>query len=286
MKSVYKNIVIIGYGKIAIKILEYVNDFSKDMGYQLLFIEHEKQLISVMQQVCADAEVAYERIVENKKLEDRLVSIADKTLIISANNNYIFPQSVLNNEKLVIINFHNALLPNYPGRNAPSWAMYNGEKETGITWHFVNNEIDAGNIIAQSSCVIGENDKAYQLTKRLMDLSYDCFCNFFEDLITNNVTGIAQKKQAYRKIYLSKDIPGNGRFDIEKDTGEYIYRLLRSTDYGVGGIFPTIKTFYDGRTVEILKYNVMPADDIQEAGYIYLKIDSMRKLRLKYKEIE
>ena len=286
MKSVYKNIVIIGYGKIAIKILEYVNDFSKDMGYQLLFIEHEKQLISVMQQVCADAEVAYERIVENKKLEERLVSIADKTLIISANNNYIFPQSVLNNEKLVIINFHNALLPNYPGRNAPSWAMYNGEKETGITWHFVNNEIDAGNIIAQSSCVIGENDKAYQLTKRLMDLSYDCFCNFFEDLITNNVTGIAQKKQAYRKIYLSKDIPGNGRFDIEKDTGEYIYRLLRSTDYGVGGIFPTIKTFYDGRTVEILKYNVMPADDIQEAGYIYLKIDSMRKLRLKYKEIE
>ncbi|MCB0473365.1 MAG: hypothetical protein KDC56_09940 [Flavobacteriaceae bacterium] len=51
--------------------------------------------------------------------------------------------------RIGVLNRHNALLPKNRGRLTPFWVLYNGDKETGVSIHFVEEGIDSGDIIVQ-----------------------------------------------------------------------------------------------------------------------------------------
>ncbi|MEH2956721.1 formyltransferase family protein [Candidatus Merdisoma sp. JLR.KK006] len=128
-----------------------------------------------------------------------------------------------------IVNFHNALLPKFPGRNAPSWAIFENEQETGITWHYVTKQVDAGDIIIQKKCRITADVRAYELTEKLMQLAFEAFKEKFAEIIEDRAAARKQLLTGKRKIYKSSDIPGMCRFGME-DSPEYIYRLLRAEE--------------------------------------------------------
>ena len=130
-------------------------------------------------------------------------------------------------ENITIINFHNALLPNYPGRNAPSWVIYRGEAQTGITWHYVTAGVDEGNIIIQKTCEIGPDTKAYELAEKLMDLACEGYFACFDAVLEEGVEAKAQELLPERKLYRSTQMPGDGFLDLGEEP-EKIYRLLRS----------------------------------------------------------
>ena len=66
-----------------------------------------------------------------------------------------------------IINVHPSLLPKYKGLNAVEQAIESGDKVTGCTVHYVNEELDGGEIIKQAEVPILETDTVEQLTKRI-----------------------------------------------------------------------------------------------------------------------
>lgn len=47
------------------------------------------------------------------------------------------------------INLHGSLLPRYRGRCPVNWVLVNGEKETGVTLHYMTPKPDDGDIIGQ-----------------------------------------------------------------------------------------------------------------------------------------
>ena len=71
-----------------------------------------------------------------------------------------------------IINVHPSLLPKYMGMHAVEQAMESGDKETGCTVHYVNEELDGGQIIKQASVPIFETDTVKELTKRIQREEY------------------------------------------------------------------------------------------------------------------
>tara|TARA_B000000532_G_scaffold6737_1_gene5122 strand:- start:65 stop:595 length:531 start_codon:yes stop_codon:yes gene_type:complete len=71
-----------------------------------------------------------------------------------------------------IINVHPSLLPKYKGLHAVEQAMRSGDKETGCTVHYVNSELDGGEIIKQARVPIFENDTVRELTKRIQREEY------------------------------------------------------------------------------------------------------------------
>ncbi len=76
-----------------------------------------------------------------------------------------------------IINLHPSLLPNYGGkgmhgRHVHDAVLANGEDESGITIHFVNEEFDKGRIIAQFHCSIDPSDKVEDLEKKIRYLEH------------------------------------------------------------------------------------------------------------------
>jgi phosphoribosylglycinamide formyltransferase-1 len=72
-----------------------------------------------------------------------------------------------------IINLHPALLPAFPGTRSISDAVRHGVKVTGVTVHFVGEEVDSGPIIAQEPVRVEEGDTAESLAARIHAVEHE-----------------------------------------------------------------------------------------------------------------
>ena len=71
-----------------------------------------------------------------------------------------------------IINVHPSLLPKYKGLHAVEQAMESGDLTTGCTVHYVNEELDGGEVILQGEVPILPNDSVETLTKAIQRKEY------------------------------------------------------------------------------------------------------------------
>ena len=71
-----------------------------------------------------------------------------------------------------MINVHPSLLPKYKGLHAIEQAMEAGEKYAGCTVHYVNEELDGGEIILQKEVPILPHDNIKSLTKAIQRMEY------------------------------------------------------------------------------------------------------------------
>lgn len=284
-KCRFEKIFIIGSGKIAFSVLKYVISLEAIWGFEVIYMQHEEERFSMISKLCEDNGISMFHSPGEEDITSYFERITQKSLIVSAGNYYLFPKRIVEKCNLTIINFHYALLPRYKGRNAPSWAIYNGEKESGATWHYVTSDIDAGNIIWQGKCCITEDMKAYQLIKTIMELAQDGIEQFLPLLLEREIIGYRQEATG-EKVLKSKDIPGDGRFELTA-SGKSIYRLLRSLDFGGMKLLGSVETtLWNGAVVEIVKYKRVSHEKISiEMGYsnrIVIDYDNESKLILKY----
>ncbi len=74
-----------------------------------------------------------------------------------------------------IINIHPSLLPAFPGRHAVEDAIAHGAKITGVTVHFVDEQVDHGPIIAQRAVPIAPDDDRDSLHARIQDVEHELY---------------------------------------------------------------------------------------------------------------
>lgn len=163
---------------------------------------------------------------------EELARIREPALIFSIINRFLFPENVVKNPYLKLVNLHHALLPKHPGRNAEAWAIFDGDLIAGITWHIITEKIDAGNIILQEKTKINETMTSLQLFRKMNDLALKSFPHILDVCICENAKGYVQPTDCTSKIHLAKEKPGNGYLNIDWDI-DTIYRFLRSMDYGI-----------------------------------------------------
>ena len=87
-----------------------------------------------------------------------------------------------------IINIHPALLPAYGGKGMYGHHVHEaviaaGEKESGITIHYVNDHYDQGAIIFQAKCPVLPTDTPDDLAARVHELEYRYFPQIIEETI-------------------------------------------------------------------------------------------------------
>lgn len=95
------------------------------------------------------------------------------------------PQNLLDAYPNRIINIHPALLPKYGGKgmygdNVHKAVVAAGEKESGITIHYVNENYDEGNIIFQAKCTVSPSDTYEDVAKKVHELEYIHFPEVIE----------------------------------------------------------------------------------------------------------
>lgn len=114
---------------------------------------------------------------------------AEKTdLIVLAGFLLKVPENLVKAFPQRIINIHPALLPKYGGkgmygRHVHEAVITNGEKESGITIHYVNEHYDEGNIIFQAKCLISGQDTAADVAQKVHELEYQYYPSVVEKVL-------------------------------------------------------------------------------------------------------
>ena len=81
-----------------------------------------------------------------------------------------------------IVNVHPSLLPSFPGAHAVEDALAAGVKVTGVSIHFVTEEVDAGPVIIQQAVAVEAGDDAASLHARIQAAEHELYPQVVEAL--------------------------------------------------------------------------------------------------------
>jgi methionyl-tRNA formyltransferase len=140
-------------------------------------------------------------------------------MLVSMSYDQIFDNRIINICKIPPINCHAGKLPKYRGRNVINWAIIKGEKEIGITVHFINKKIDKGNIILQKIIKISNNDNYNSILKKCYVECPKLLIRSLNKLLINKkFKGIPQSKYG-KGFYCKKRVAGDEliNWNVETD---------------------------------------------------------------------
>jgi methionyl-tRNA formyltransferase len=131
----------------------------------------------------------------------------------------MLPEAVWNMPAKGTFNLHASLLPQYRGAAPINWAVINKESTSGVTTFFIDDKIDTGAIIKQSSCPIDEGETAGSLYIKLMNLGAILTVETVNDIAQGVVTTASQKEHK-----ILKDAPklnsGNTTIDFNQSADD------------------------------------------------------------------
>jgi len=120
-------------------------------------------------------------------------------LLVVAAYGQILSRDVLSATPRGGINVHASLLPKYRGAAPIAWAIYHGEKESGVTIIRMSTALDAGDMLAQEAVAIGPDETAGELEARLGPLGARLAMRTIEQLETGTTHGLTQDKSLVTK---------------------------------------------------------------------------------------
>lgn len=159
------------------------------------------------------------------------------------------------------INLHASLLPKYRGAAPIQWAIARGERETGVTTMFINEKMDAGDIIAQDRELILPDDTSTSLGARLAGRGAKLLMETIE-MIRRGVAPRAKQNEALA-TYAPRLKKNAGLLDWTSPAGELSNRIRGFQPWP--GCFFALK---DKTTVRVLRARV-EADGGRKPGIVF-----------------
>jgi methionyl-tRNA formyltransferase len=213
------NVILCGYNWIGCKILELLIE----RQYNLYVFTHESPYyVNDLIKYCSKKDVEY--TIEKISIKNLPFK---PDVVVSAYYQYIISSDIIDACGHKIFNLHPSLLPLYKGCSSLTWAMINGEKTVGYTYHYITKEIDCGNIIYQQELALEDFDTQVTLYHRVMFEAFKSFYLVF-DLVLNGVIGNAQ--DALSNNYNKRGCPFNGVINENWDESK-IERFIRAMIY-------------------------------------------------------
>lgn len=86
-----------------------------------------------------------------------------------------------------ILNIHPSLLPAFPGARAVEAALDRRVKVTGVTVHFVDEQVDHGPIIEQAAVLVEPTDTIATLHERIQRVEHELYPSVVRDFVSGNL---------------------------------------------------------------------------------------------------
>ena len=148
---------------------------------------------------------------------DYLRSLAPQAMVV-VGYGQIIPQSIIDIPPLGILNVHASLLPKYRGAGPIQWAIVNGEAVTGVTIMRIDAGLDTGPMLLKVETVIGADETALDLGRRLSLMGADLLVEALDALAAGRVVPQSQDNaQATYAPMLKKE---DGRIDWSRSASQ------------------------------------------------------------------
>jgi non-ribosomal peptide synthetase component F/methionyl-tRNA formyltransferase len=162
----------------------------------------------------------------------RLLSDESCDYLFSVVNYRVLPEHILRLPKRGAINFHDGPLPGYAGMHVTTWAIANGEREHGISWHWMVKEIDGGGVLAEERFPIRPDDTATSLNTKCFEAGFEAFRSLLTDLEQGTAASRQQVEQVPGGYYGLRKRPEHmSTLDWSRPAQE-LHALARGLDFG------------------------------------------------------
>jgi len=212
-------ILFLGNHTVGVRVLKTLHQHSCLYGVVAHPDDHEDG--TVYQSVYEQAKALRVPVIRAMPKDQEFLSFLHKiapNLIWVTDYRYLLPKEIFSIPKYGAINLHPSLLPHYRGRASLNWALIHGEKEVGLTAHFIEEGVDTGDIVTQIVLPIEENDYIGDVLDKMYPL--------YEAITTNVVQlfgkgNVARERQDTSKgsIYPARK-PKDGLIDVSKNAYE------------------------------------------------------------------
>ncbi|NWF93244.1 MAG: bifunctional UDP-4-amino-4-deoxy-L-arabinose formyltransferase/UDP-glucuronic acid oxidase ArnA [Syntrophaceae bacterium] len=171
----------------------------------------------------------------------------------------IIQPEILDIPKAGCLNLHGSLLPKYRGRAPINWVLVNGEKETGVTLHYMTPRPDDGDIVAQERIAISDDDTALTLHRKVAWTAE----RLLDEILPRIKNGTAPRipQDHSQATYFGGRRPKDGEIDWFKKARE-IRNLVRAVTKPFPGAFSFIGErkclFWEVREVGLEAMNHLP----------------------------
>ena len=164
---------------------------------------------------------------------------------------------------------HDSLLPEYRGFAPLTWAIINGQKETGVTLFYLDERMDGGDIVSQKRVPLGPNETGGEIYEKVCQATVDVVCEQYPLLEKGKEE---RKKQDYSSgSFCCSRTPEDGRIDWAT-SGEKVYNLIRA----ITDPYPGAYSYYEGKKLVIWKAKPVEPSP-QYAGRIPGKVVRLSK---------
>jgi methionyl-tRNA formyltransferase len=246
----FESVFILGISQLAYQCAKII----KSIGIPVTVFDTSPEKSVLLERRTLSENIRYFHI-DRKQIFEILVNVNKKTLLLSVVNPYLIPAMVLENRNIKAINCHHSILPKHPGRNAEAWSIFEQDSESGITWHIITPNVDAGQIIVQKNKILDETITSFQLLKFQHDLAYQSFLEIVTSLVDDNIISYPQNMDLRGKLHYSWQVPNDGYINLDWN-GDKISAFLRSMDYGILETLGKPYLLYKGECFHWEKYNI------------------------------
>ena len=194
--------------------------------------------------VSKNIEVYQPATLKSKKFWALLENI-NPDIIIAVAYGKMLPKSVIDYPKFGCINIHASLLPKYRGAAPINAAIMQGEKITGITSIYVDENIDTGDMILKEEIEIGEAENFGELHDRIAVLGGEVLVKTLEQIESGAFN--REKQPEYGASYAGKIDNEMCIIDWNKSANE-IHNQIRALSPNIGAI-----TYFESKKLKIFK---------------------------------
>jgi methionyl-tRNA formyltransferase len=183
-----------------------------------------------------------------------LLRVLEPDLALCAGFPWKLPAEALEVPRLGVINFHPSLLPRYRGPIPVGWAIRNGDREIGLTFHRMAGELDTGPILSQARLTLGDEWSWDELGPRIGAVVQKILPTALE----RAERGDPGDPQEESDEYFSFFEPEYATIDWSRPAAE-IERQVRAWRFGsAGGGEHGALTELDGERVRVLRVSLEP----------------------------
>ncbi len=156
------------------------------------------------------------------------LAAAQVDVLLNVHSRVILPERLLSVPRLGAFNLHPGPLPRYAGLNAPSWAIYRGEREHGVTVHRMELGIDTGDIVYQETFPIEAEDNALSVALRCIHQGVALVQRLLDAAAAGAIPHVRQ--DLAQRSYFGREVPQDARIDWRAPARD-IYDFVRACDY-------------------------------------------------------
>tara|TARA_Y100000996_G_C22553603_1_gene654685 strand:- start:876 stop:1796 length:921 start_codon:yes stop_codon:yes gene_type:complete len=193
-----------------------------------------------------------------------LIKKINPDLILVIGWSQLLKKEIIDIPKLGVIGSHPTELPKYRGRAPIPWSIIKELKTSALTFFYIQEGIDDGDIVIQKPFEIRDTDDATSLYKKMTLLGKNMLQEILPLMNSGKITGKKQNSDLFIENW-PKRTPIDGKIDWSKSARE-IHNLIRATTYPYPGAY----AYHKGKKLIIWK-STMDYSTTSEPGKIMIE---------------